>query len=361
MLKSIASNASSQTLLVSAVVGALSLAAASRADAVPLPDNSSCNTSTTNGCFRISNTNSVGRAITGVASGSGAGVTGSSTNGNGVSGTTNGGTSAAAIAGTVTTGNGAPAVRATSRLTVSGASALIAERVTAGGSFIGTGQAIHAVGGGVAIRAETDGTAISAQSFATGTHYGLQATVNPAGTGAAVYGDAGGSVTAWAADFFGDVNVTGAYYVNGSFVASDARLKTNLKDSPYGLKELLKLRAVTYQMKDHKDDGYRLGIIAQEIQKVLPELVTTNRATGMLAVDYTGIIPVAIKAVQEQERTIEQQAKLIARLDSRITVLEASKPSVASASFPVGAGTSAAALALLPLGLFAARRKRQQS
>jgi hypothetical protein len=240
--------------------------------------------------------------------------------------------------------NGGFGIRVTSRPDVSGTTAILAERVNTSGTLLGTGVAIMARGGG---------WGIDTQGFSTGIYASV---VNPGGGWAAVVGDAQNSSITWAGDFIGDVNVSGGYYVNGSFVASDARLKKDVKDLKYGLNELMKLRAVSYRMKEGRDD-VRLGVIAQEIQKVLPELVTTNRKTGMYAVDYSGIIPVAINAVQQQEATIQQQAKLIERLDARITALESAKKPLASTT---GLGASMAALALLPLGFLLSRRRDQR-
>ncbi len=54
---------------------------------------------------------------------------------------------------------------------------------------------------------------------------------------------------------------------------SDAREKSNIKDLNYGLKEIMQLRSVRYNWKKIPDAGEKLGLIAQEVQKILPEVV----------------------------------------------------------------------------------------
>lgn len=188
---------------------------------------------------------------------------------------------------------------------------------------------------------------------------GVGGFTSAAGSGNAIFGDAGNSGTAWAGNFVGDVNVSGGYYANGGFVASDERLKKDIKDSSYGLEQLLKLRPVTYKWKENNDKGTKLGLIAQELQKVVPEVVGTNRATGMLAVEYTALIPVLIKAVQEQDNTIRRQARLNEEQERRIASLERAQKPVASSLTSGGIGIAGLGLGLLPLGLTVVRRRRR--
>ena len=157
----------------------------------------------------------------------------------------------------------------------------------------------------------------------------------------------------WAGVFFGNV------WASGTYQGSDARLKKDVQELPYGLKDLLRLRPVSYKWQDEaKGHDRQLGLIAQEVQKVVPEIVTTAGPAKMLGVNYTALVPVTIKAVQEQERTIEAQAKLIADLNRRVAALEASKTKVAGSSFGT-LGLALAALGMaLPVGVVIARRKK---
>jgi len=101
-----------------------------------------------------------------------------------------------------------------------------------------------------------------------------------------------GRPVSWAGYFNGDV------FSAGTYQGSDERLKTDIKDALYGLSQLGKLRSVTFRWKKGSTRPTQLGLIAQEVQKVIPEIVRTDGTTGMLAVNYTSLIPVTIKAVQ---------------------------------------------------------------
>jgi hypothetical protein len=121
------------------------------------------------------------------------------------------------------------------------------------------------------------------------------------------------------------INSSGVY--GGAFLyMSDARLKSNVQNLDQGLLTLMKLRPVSFTWNE-KDPWGRagqsdIGLIAQEVEKVVPEAVHTG-ADGYKAVDYPKIIPILVKAVQEQEATIQDQQAKIDSLEARVTQLEA--------------------------------------
>jgi hypothetical protein len=81
----------------------------------------------------------------------------------------------------------------------------------------------------------------------------------------------------------------------GAFqVSSDARLKDNIVDSKYGLTAINELRSVEYD----KDGNHQVGLIAQEVENIIPELVG-EQENGMKTVNYSQMVSVLIKAVQE--------------------------------------------------------------
>ena len=107
------------------------------------------------------------------------------------------------------------------------------------------------------------------------------------------------------------LHVIGNIIASGTITPSDKRLKSNIKDVSYGVKELLKLKAVSYTKKFSLDKAEKgevkeIGFIAQDLQKILPELVTENGDDKLLAVNYTSLIPILIKAIQEQQIEIEK-------------------------------------------------------
>ena len=99
--------------------------------------------------------------------------------------------------------------------------------------------------------------------------------------------------------------------------ASDQRLKTNVVASAYGLDVVSKLNPVTFNWVDptNRGDQRELGFIAQEVQSLVPEVIGTNN-DGMLSLDYSKLVSVLTKAVQELS------AKNTS-LESRLAAIEA--------------------------------------
>jgi hypothetical protein len=114
---------------------------------------------------------------------------------------------------------------------------------------------------------------------------------------------------------------------------SDAKLKRNVSRLEDGLRTVVDLRPVTYEWKDEeRDDGTQLGLIAQEVEDVLPEVVEWqgDDEDGHLAVKYTRLVPVLVDAIQRQQAGIEERDERIDELeaeherkDERIDDLEA--------------------------------------
>ena len=63
-----------------------------------------------------------------------------------------------------------------------------------------------------------------------------------------------------------------------------------------------------------------MGFIAQEIEKVMPELVIETR-NGYLGLNYTGVIPLLTKAMQEQQTEMEKQQKEIDELKAQLEMI----------------------------------------
>ena len=98
---------------------------------------------------------------------------------------------------------------------------------------------------------------------------------------------------------------------------SDLRLKENIKPIKNPIESLQKINGVTYNMIDSKEK--ELGVIAQDVQKVLPEIVNViDEEKEYLGVDYTQLVPVLIEAVKEQQLQIEKQQQEIDELKTKI-------------------------------------------
>jgi hypothetical protein len=104
------------------------------------------------------------------------------------------------------------------------------------------------------------------------------------------------------------VNYDGSATLSGELtIDSDMRLKSNITSLGSTLSKLLLIDGKSYSMK--KDGKQKIGVIAQDIKEVFPELVTKD-ANEMLAVNYQGLIPVLINALNEQQkelRTIKKE------------------------------------------------------
>ena len=100
---------------------------------------------------------------------------------------------------------------------------------------------------------------------------------------------------------------TGTYSFDGDVViSSDARLKSNIVSLGSTLSKLLQIDGKSYEMKGKQ----KIGVLAQEIQDVFPELVSEDD-NEMLAVNYQGLVPILINALKEQEsKIIDQQAQI---------------------------------------------------
>ena len=119
------------------------------------------------------------------------------------------------------------------------------------------------------------------------------------------------------------VNSTGTLTVVGDIVAygnpSDKRLKENIKPIESALDKAMKLQGVTFDWKKSdsilkiKED---IGFIAQDVQKVIPELVRENE-DGMLSMRHQGIAPILLEAIKEQQEQIKDLRNQINLLKSK--------------------------------------------
>ena len=101
------------------------------------------------------------------------------------------------------------------------------------------------------------------------------------------------------------LTISGSVGAIGSFnQISDERLKENIQPIDGALEKVSELRGVTFDMGGKKD----IGVIAQEIQKVLPEVVTEDNK-GYLSVSYGNIVGVLIEAVKELKAEVEELKK----------------------------------------------------
>jgi len=102
---------------------------------------------------------------------------------------------------------------------------------------------------------------------------------------------------------------------------SDIRLKRNISTIENSLHLLTQLNGYHYYWKDiNNDQSIQTGLIAQEVQKLFPELVKENEK-GELSVNYTGLIPVMIESIKEQEQHTKALQQKVEALEKIITQL----------------------------------------
>jgi hypothetical protein len=105
----------------------------------------------------------------------------------------------------------------------------------------------------------------------------------------------------------GNVSTSGSFTASGDVTAySDARIKENIFTIDNALEKMLSLRGVYYNRTDKDDKSQKVGVIAQEIQQVLPQVVQ-EQTDGMLSVSYGNMAGLFIEAIKEQQTQIESQ------------------------------------------------------
>ena len=108
--------------------------------------------------------------------------------------------------------------------------------------------------------------------------------------------------------------------VNDYLATSDVRLKTNIRSLENSMDKLLRLKPLRYDLnlpvsentspekrRDIEERGKNnIGFSAQELKEIFPEMVTYDKENDRYAVAYMALIPVLVKAIQEQQKEIEE-------------------------------------------------------
>lgn len=164
------------------------------------------------------------------------------------------------------------------------------------------------------------------------TNYGVNVSAQGSGSNYGVYGSANGGTTNYAGYFTGNV------YIAGSFGPSDANLKQNVDTIPnaLGLINQLKPKKFDYKHSSYPSmnlpTGLQYGLIAQDVQSVMPALVTDNiqpavtnslgaivtPSVAFKGLEYEQLIPVLIQAVQQLSSQNHKQDSLITELTNQI-------------------------------------------
>ena len=124
-------------------------------------------------------------------------------------------------------------------------------------------------------------------------------------------------VDVFSIDNSGNATISGGLTLN-----SDERLKDNINTIPDALNLVQRITGVTYDWKQGlgKSEEKQYGLIAQNVEAVIPELVKEDKK-GIKSVNYQALIPVLINATQEQQKQIDEQKVLIEKQQQQIDKL----------------------------------------
>ena len=119
------------------------------------------------------------------------------------------------------------------------------------------------------------------------------------------------------------LRVTGEMAVSDNITAyysSDISLKDNIRPIESAIFKVQQIRGVTFDWNEksnklQQEKGHDVGLIAQEVEMVLPEVIQI-RKDGIKAISYEKVVPLLVEAIKEQQVTIENLTKRIELLEN---------------------------------------------
>lgn len=99
------------------------------------------------------------------------------------------------------------------------------------------------------------------------------------------------------------LEVAGSVGAGAFFYTSDRNLKKNVSPLNGSLSKILNLEGVSFTWKD--TGAKSIGLVAQDVEKVYPELVHTNPQSGIKSVEYGNLVAPLIEAIKEQQKQID--------------------------------------------------------
>jgi hypothetical protein len=113
-----------------------------------------------------------------------------------------------------------------------------------------------------------------------------------------------GTDQVWIGRNVSTVYIPGSLYVGGTQVTSDKRLKNIKGENTSGLEKIKQIKVFNYTLKDDKKKTPRVGVIAQDLQKIFPDAVSKGSG-GFLAVRTEDILYALVNAVKELDKKID--------------------------------------------------------
>lgn len=121
-------------------------------------------------------------------------------------------------------------------------------------------------------------------------------------------------------DYYGGFAAGKLWSKTGSVQRSDVRAKQDIVSLENSLQKLQALRGVSFRWKEAPEDQH-LGLIAQEVEKVFPEVVMIG-PDGTKGVNYASLVAPLVNAIQEQQHIIDTQNARLVALEDRLTAIE---------------------------------------
>jgi hypothetical protein len=227
--------------------------------------------------------------------------------------------------GTVVTGSSQITGLSNAQLTNSSVTVTAGTGMSGGGA-VSLGSSITLTNAGVTSNVAGSGISVSGATGAvTITNSGVTSAV--AGTGVSVSGATGAvtisigqAVATSSSPTFAGLTINGAITATGDITAyysSDRRFKSNIQLIPDALQKVTKLNGVTWTWNDDVNEVTKTtpntGLIAQEVQEVLPEVVM-EREDGHLGLDYSKMVGLLVEAIKEQQTQIHSLTLEIEKL-----------------------------------------------
>jgi hypothetical protein len=184
----------------------------------------------------------------------------------------------------------------------------ILTRLNAVGVFSGSSQvSLGSASGNIALATQTTGDYVA--SLVAGTGVTLS---NNSGENATPTIAIGQAVATTSTPTFGNLTINGTITATGDITAyytSDKRHKNNIQTISNAVLKVKQLNGVTWEWNDDVNEVTKstpkTGLIAQEVQSVLPQVVT-ERNDGFLALDYSKMVGLLVEAIKEQQIQIDQ-------------------------------------------------------
>ncbi len=119
-------------------------------------------------------------------------------------------------------------------------------------------------------------------------------------------------------------------YADDYWNYSDIRAKKDIKPMKYGLNEIMKLNTISYKLKDDPFQDNKIGLIAQEVNKLVPEASKTEDykknekgefkkvQLDKIRVSYVNLVPVLVKSIQEQQDMIKSLEAKLKKLETAL-------------------------------------------